>query len=992
MDGPRSSGGRSSDGYSNLFISAKSGARRPELHKPHLVSNPLSSLHKPPASGNPLSQVSAPLPRFEHKGFRDPTSKPQSKPIRRIEDSDDEDDDVFEIAKPADFPTWQPKPFKHPTFSSAQTTNPYFQPKEAIMISSKTSTTSTTNNIWDDRYDASDPNIYLDSGRANDELKALFEGGIEDEEEGSIRRKRKPKADSKIEDLSDQLQSLDVKPDSTETADEQEEDEDDGVVEGLKVKLLPHQVEGVEWMRIKECGSDKKRKGMTSGGILADDMGLGKTIQSIALILINRPPAAGTEETTSQETKYDKCTLIVAPLALIKQWETEIKERVESDHAFKICIHHGPQRAKSYKELRKYDIVITTYQTLSSEHGASNDKIRAGCYGINWYRVILDEAHSIKNRNAKVTKAACALEARYRWCLTGTPMQNNLDELQSLIHFLRIGPLDKLDYWRERITQPMNGGRGGLAIRRLQTVLKSLMKRRTKDVLKQAGALKSGSSETSDTKTGDSGFKLVKRTVEKIEAVFSPEERSFYTRLESRIDENIEKMMANNNKVSYASALVLLLRLRQACNHTKLLGFDLASERDALGDGNQTPRRKVGQTADGMDDLTAMFGGLDVEMRRCDICQAELSQVEIKDAKLRCQDCEDDLNDQINAGKDKQRRREDTKAIIKNDRKISRKIIVDSDDEEEENTDEHSNNDNDRSTKLVSKVVHLDDTSDDESDRTQGEDEEDGEDEDEDSEDSEYSSDGSQAATLITSTKIRHLVSILRADSHTHKYIVFSFFTSMLNLIEPFLRQHHIKFTRYDGSMRNDLREASLHSLRNDPTTRVLLCSLRAGSLGLNLTAASRVVILEPFWNPFVEEQAIDRVHRLNQTQDIVVYKLTIKDTVEARILELQERKRELARMTVEGGSTKGLAKLTLAEMMKLFDHSVEHDAMVDMLGMKDGKSLLDRDRGESTRDPDDELDSYALYRGGPTRKGTGLGGPSNKPKKREHEVYGRRW
>ncbi len=73
----------------------------------------------------------------------------------------------------------------------------------------------------------------------------------------------------------------------------------------------------------------------------------------------------------------------------------------------------------------------------------------------------------------------------------------------------------------------------------------------------------------------------------------------------------------------------------------------------------------------------------------------------------------------------------------------------------------------------------------------------------------------------------------------------------MLDLIEPFLERDNLVFTRYDGSMRNDHREASLERLRNDSDCRVLLCSLKCGSLGLNLTAASRVVILEPFWNPF---------------------------------------------------------------------------------------------------------------------------------------------
>jgi SNF2 family DNA or RNA helicase len=91
---------------------------------------------------------------------------------------------------------------------------------------------------------------------------------------------------------------------------------------------------------------------------------------------------------------------------------------------------------------------------------------------------------------------------------------------------------------------------------------------------------------------------------------------------------------------------------------------------------------------------------------------------------------------------------------------------------------------------------------------------------------------------------------ILNREAPDFKFIVFSVFTSMLDKIEPFLNSANIGFARYDGGMANNHREASLEKLRNHSGTRVLLCSLRAGALGLNLTAASRVVILEPFWNP----------------------------------------------------------------------------------------------------------------------------------------------
>ncbi len=623
-------------------------------------------------------------------------------------------------------------------------------------------------------------------------------------------------------------------------------------------------------------------------------MGLGKTIQSIALILTNPKPSAAEAEKSDSRKKLpanlDKGTLVVAPLALIKQWEGEIRDRVEDTHTLRVCVHHGPQRAKSFKDLKKYDVVITTYHTLVSEHGSSSDNLKVGCFGINWYRVILDEAHSIKNRNAKATKAACALNSEYRWCLTGTPMQNNLDELQSLIHFLRIRPYDDLNNWREQITRPMNNGRGGLAIRRLQVYLKAFMKRRTKDILKQEGALRSGGPAKEGEKSN--GFKIVKRTVEKVEADFTPQERGFYERLESRTDKSLEQMMAGN-KMSYASALVLLLRLRQACNHANLIKGDLAKEADAFvnGSGSQTPSRKKAIKDDDMDSISAMLGGLSVATKRCDVCQIELSLEHSAAGAIRCAECEADLEGDKNRqdAAEKRRRKKEKKSLRQAQkeerarRKPRKNVITDSDDEEVEgewivpekqqnvsdlgraggSDDENaegggewigSDSENEVcSVRRKQKPVNL--ASDDEDQDSGNEDEDDNspgneDDEDDESDEDLSSDDQDDVQSPIISTKIRHLLRILHRDSATHKYIIFSFFTSMLDLIEPFLRRDGLTFTRYDGQMRNDLREASLERLRTHSKTRILLCSLRAGSLGLNLTAASRVVILEPFWNP----------------------------------------------------------------------------------------------------------------------------------------------
>jgi DNA repair protein RAD5 len=158
------------------------------------------------------------------------------------------------------------------------------------------------------------------------------------------------------------------------------------------------------------------------------------------------------------------------------------------------------------------------------------------------------------------------------------------------------------------------------------------------------------------------------------------------------------------------------------------------------------------------------------------------------------------------------------------------------------------------------------------------------------------------------STKIKALLAdlleVAKAEPEV-KSIVFSQWTSMLALVEPALRASGIGHVRLDGSMSAKARENSLHSFKTDPSIKVLLASTRAGGVGLTLTAASRVYLLDPWWNPAAEEQAIDRVHRIGQTRPVVVTRFVIKESIEESILKLQEGKRVLASSALEKGIPK---------------------------------------------------------------------------------------
>jgi len=126
-----------------------------------------------------------------------------------------------------------------------------------------------------------------------------------------------------------------------------------------------------------------------------------------------------------------------------------------------------------------------------------------------------------------------------------------------------------------------------------------------------------------------------------------------------------------------------------------------------------------------------------------------------------------------------------------------------------------------------------------------------------------------------------------------HKALVFSQFTSFLDILRRGLDKEHIVHEYLDGQTRD--REARVRRFQEDDHCRLFLISLKAGGLGLNLTAAEYVFLLDPWWNPAIEAQAIDRTHRIGQTRNVFAYRLIARDTIEEKILELQKTKRELA-------------------------------------------------------------------------------------------------
>ncbi|KAJ7217158.1 SNF2 family DNA-dependent ATPase [Mycena pura] len=629
---------------------------------------------------------------------------------------------------------------------------------------------------------------------------------------------------------------------------------EEAIVPGLrdKIRLMPHQVLGRAWMRDREDPAKKR-----FGGILADDMGLGKTIQTLVRIVDNRP------KKRDRDDGWDAPTLVVCPLALVGQWADEIKTMVDG---FTVVKHQGPNRGKDAQKLRRAHVVITTYDTVRSEHAgfaptakddlknaAAKAKADTGSdsegsdseaehfgrtvakkkgkapvksktkttahplFEVKWFRIVLDEAHNIKNRTTKNAVACCELQGKFRWCLTGTPMQNKVDELFSLLKFLRIKPLNEWERFNTQIAKPVKSGKGATrAMKRLQVVLKQVMLRRTKTQQINGKVL----------------VELPSRTINVISCDFNASEQAFYTALETKMESVVDKLMkqsAAGGGSAYIGVLVLLLRLRQACNHPCLVSKDYKTDIDAVDPKPKNPSSLGSSEAadvDG-DDLAAAFGALNVTTRKCQVCMLEMDSRNMAAGEAYCLDCEP--------------------------------------------------------LALQAKM----------------------EDEDRNS-----------------SAKIRMVLKLLREiderSDGEEKTIIFSQFTSMLNLMEPFLREAGVRYVRYDGSMKPQDREAALTKIKNSANVKVILISFKAGSTGLNLTACNNVILVDLWWNPALEDQAFDRSHRVGQKRPVNIFKLKIDNTVEDRILALQDQKRELAMAALSGDKIKNM-KLGMEDLMALF-------------------------------------------------------------------------
>jgi superfamily II DNA or RNA helicase len=455
---------------------------------------------------------------------------------------------------------------------------------------------------------------------------------------------------------------------------------------GFKAELRPYQRHGVAWLDLLRQAN--------LGGVLADDMGLGKTVQVLALLALEKARGA-----------LAAPALIVAPTSLMTNWFNEAARFVPD---LKVLVFHGAARKELVEQISQHDVVLTTYPLIARDHEL--------ILGRDWHMAILDEAQTIKNPNAATTRWLSAIKASHRFCLTGTPMENHLGELWSIMSFVNPGYLgDKTAFvrnWRTPIEKEGNQLRAAALTRRV----KPFLLRRTKEEVATELPAKVDIVET---------------------VAIDGKQRDLYDSIRAAMAKKVRKALDERGLArSHIIVLEALLRLRQVCCDPRLVKLD--------------------------------------------------DKVERPSAKL------------------------------------------------------------DRLMEMVEELV-----------------------------------------------------------SEGRKIIIFSQFTSMLELIEQRFEAADIDYELLTGNTRDRKRAIEAFQRGDSP---VFLISLKAGGVGLNLTAADTVIIYDPWWNPAVEAQAIDRAHRIGQDKKVFVYRLVAAGTIEEKIGELKLRKQALADSLFDREGTIGKA------------------------------------------------------------------------------------
>lgn len=559
-------------------------------------------------------------------------------------------------------------------------------------------------------------------------------------------------------------------------------------------------------------------------------MGLGKTLSVIALVASDKDSEFQIEQDIHDAGQSSgsctQSTLIVVPSPLLQVWFYQLEQHLHPT-SIRWTKHHDSHRIVKLQDLRQHDIVLTTYQTIAAER-SQGKHLSSPIFTAQWRRIILDEAHNIRNRKNLTAKAVFSLKADCRWAMTGTPVQNSLNDFASLLEFLRVHPFEVPSAFDRLIQKPLKEDNTEEAIGRLKRLVHCIVLRR----LKQTVQLPARQDIT--------------RYVH-----FTPEEHLCYKRVSCPVEQMLDDLahQQSTGRGQFLNAIQRINILRMICNMGTTDSFH------GLKEPASPSAMSVWSSAMAQSAFESLLSTGQAICASCDVrfdhrgthetsedllssTPSSQSPKIFKCLMLLCASCFSRCNTPGSSGFDPPR--------------CGCYLACPSE-----------------PVRMESEKLQL----------------------------------ASPEPPVRISSKVAALINDIRAHLD-EKSVVFSFWTKSLDMVERALQMVEIESVRFDGRVSARDREEALRRLRDDPQARVLLITTSCGAVGLDLTAASRAYLLEPQWNPTTEDQALARVHRMGQKRPVTTVRLVVKDSFEEHVMNVQDRKRQLADLFFSDGQS----------------------------------------------------------------------------------------
>ena len=542
------------------------------------------------------------------------------------------------------------------------------------------------------------------------------------------------------------------------------------------------------------------------GGILAEEMGMGKTVEVLGLLGLTADAMRQWRQARPAGDRPRGGTLICCPVSLYGQWKAEIRSKLHKDHQMSIYDYHTGRRFDP-ELIAKADIVLTCYSIMNREEGGVKLKGRepftCPLKNIDWYRVVLDECHAIKEAGTQQSKMACSLETRRRWAVTGTVMQTKHDDIAPLYQFLRMEPFDTAAGWKEAMythSAARRNHNSGIALTLLSQVMKHTVMRHTKTQVFE----------------GEEILKLPGRTQCVRLLKMSDEEAQLYEELERRAKRSFAGVKDVQRETLKVISLLLPLRML-ASSSANLEAKHVSEEGDAANPEERAYTEK---------ELVQL---LQTTGRKLSKTQAEAVAVEMQSSTASCSVCLDTVESPTSTACGHVFCHECISGVVHSTPgdtapcPICRVPVKDS-----------------TLLRLAPKPVLSS------SGGTEGS-----------SEDKVFEKLLAQTQGK-RSTKVTALLASLHEMRRTEpkaKAVVFTSFAKTHKETVQALKAANFGVVEIRGNMTQKARSKALESFIADDSVSIFALSLRSGAVGLTLTAASRCFLMEPCVNEGTELQ-----------------------------------------------------------------------------------------------------------------------------------------